>query len=86
MIERTTLRADDGRTWEVPNDRLNPWHTVWLSETDYKLAHPLDCDLIECKCDRMLRESPGPPAEPGIYQWTEESGLMYDLYANRKLE
>lgn len=78
MTGRTTLTADDGRTWDVPNDRLNRWHTVWLRKYEYKVAHPIDCDLTACECDRMLQSADGPPAPPGTYKWTAEMGLWQD--------
>lgn len=66
------LLCVEARRVEIQQDRLNPWHTLILTEGDAKTAHPLDCDLNRCRYWAVAQSWHEAPALPGIYKWTGE--------------
>lgn len=74
MTARVTLRDDHGRTFEVPADRLNPWHTINVRADSWWMAHPITCDLAACDFDERARNWPSSPAAVGTYRWLDVNG------------
>ena len=72
MTDRVKMVLPDGRIVMVPTDRLNPWHTVKLEEDCWRMSHPLDCDLWDCKFNEVARAWTELPAPFGTYRWGPE--------------
>lgn len=53
---------------DVPPDRLDPWHTVTLTESAWRMAHPVFCDL-ECEFQDIAVGWEEPPDVEGVYRW-----------------
>jgi len=54
---------------DVPLDRLNEWHTVYVGNTRWKLAHPLFCELTDCEFDNRAEAWERAPGDVGVYRW-----------------
>lgn len=57
---------------EILIDGAYPWHVVVLSESDYRIQHPirerLNGELFDCGLDSLLHGLSGPPRKPGRYR------------------
>jgi hypothetical protein len=73
MVDRTTLVDPlTDRRWDIPNDRLNPWHTVTIYETHWHMAHPITCDLTSCEFEAEAKNWDGPFDALGVYRWDDD--------------
>ena len=60
-----------GRSWRIPTDRLNPWHTVTINDDGWHMAHPIDCQLDGCLFDDEAQRWTYQPAPNGKYRWQQ---------------
>lgn len=75
MSETTTLIDPvSGRSWDVPNNRLEPWHVVTIKLAGWRLTHPITCLLDECEFNAIAERWIEPPARVGTYRWMEPDG------------
>ena len=72
---RTLLKADDGREYLVPNNRLDPWHTVTFERRYWQIEHPITCDLATCLFDNFAAIMIDHPRH-GTYRWHEPDGPL----------
>ena len=73
--QMVVLRSDSGQVFEVPKDRLNPWHTVYIGSKSFRMAHPISCDLTTCDFNSKAEGWENPPAPIGsVIRW----GPMFD--------